>query len=119
MSSFSFRLCRPLSGGAVLARTNERNPTTSLQNTQVQMTAELDYNNGELIKRYFHNDPYQLLSHLSGSGPAALQTGIDGALARVQARETFVLLSPVVSSPSQEQSYKKQLTSQVVIPHQH
>lgn len=34
-----------------------RNPTTSLQNTQMQTTAELDYNNGELIKHYFHNDP--------------------------------------------------------------
>lgn len=85
----------------------------------MQMAAELDYNNGDLIQLYFHNDPYQLLSHLSGSGPAARQTRIDDELARVRARETFVLLSPVVSSPSQEQSYKKQLTSQVVIPHQH
>lgn len=47
------------------ARTNE-NPAPSLQNTHMQTTAELDYNNGELIKHYFHNDPYQLLSHLSG-----------------------------------------------------
>lgn len=91
----------------------------SLQNTQMQTTAELDYNNGALIKHYFHNDPYQLLSHLSGSSTAGRQRGLDGTLARVRARKTFVLLSPVVSSPSQEQSYKKQLTSQVVIPHQH
>lgn len=103
------------------ARTNPRRKPNDVaaKHTQVQTTAELDYNNGELIKPYFHNDPDQLLSALSGSGPAALQTGIGGVLARVWARETFVLLSPVVSSPSQEQSYKKQLTSQVVIPHQH
>lgn len=100
------------------ARTNETQ-RRRCKNTQVQMTAELDYNNGELIKHYFHNDPYQLLSHLSGSGAAAQQTIIDGMQARVCARETFVLLSPVVSAPSREQSYKKQLTSQVVIPHQH
>lgn len=73
----------------------------------MQMTAELDYNNGELIKHYFHNDPYQLLSHLSGSGTAARQRGRSGTQARVPAGKTFVLLSPVVSSPSQEQSYKK------------
>lgn len=80
------------------ARTKETQ-RRRLQNTQVQMTAELDYNNGELIKHYFHNDPYQLLSHLSDSGTAARQTGINGTLARVRARETFVLLSPAVSSP--------------------
>lgn len=61
-----------------------------------------------MIKHYFRNDPYQVLSYLSGS-IAALQTGIDtrrdNALERPRVIEIFVLLSLVVSS--QEQTYKK------------
>lgn len=57
---------------------------------------------GGLIKHYFCNDPYQVLSYSSGGRVAGMRRTKRG-------REIFVWLSLVVSSKHQEQSYVKKL----------
>lgn len=61
----------------VSAVEHQRDARPNQQNTHAEHKCRRLQNHitimGELIKHYFHNDPYQLLSHLSGSGATALR----------------------------------------------